>query len=288
LAVPPAYEEVLYAEDPAAHLQAIGRDSAGRTQYRYHPAWEKVREQRKARRLSRLVDVLPRIRRKLARHLAGNEPTRALALAAVIELVARSAIRAGSEAYARIHGTRGAATLLKSDVAIDNGHVVLSFRSKGGQTVRKEFHAPRLAKALKVLYAVPGRRLFQYRDDDGTVRRVRRRDANAFLCEMSGTAISLKDFRTLVASAIALECLAAATPAENQRRRRSQIVEALRNAADELVNTPTVCRKSYVHETVVAAFENGLLERFARVVGSTRSRSNREVILAQLLITIEE
>jgi DNA topoisomerase-1 len=30
LAVPPAYEDVLYAEDPRAHLQAVGRDAAGR------------------------------------------------------------------------------------------------------------------------------------------------------------------------------------------------------------------------------------------------------------------
>jgi DNA topoisomerase-1 len=246
-----------------------------------------VREQRKARRLSRLVDVLPGIRRKLARHLGGNEPSRALALAAVIELVARSAIRAGSETYARIHGTRGAATLLKSDVAINNGRVVLSFRSKGGQSVRKEFRAPRLANALQVLGALPGRRLFQYRDAEGKLRKVRRRDANAFLREMSGTAVSLKDFRALVASAIALECLAAATPAECQRRRRSQIVDALRDAAGELANTPTVCRKSYVHETVVAAFEDGTLERFSRALGSARSRSNREAILGQLLISTE-
>src|SRR5207237_1063069 len=49
LAVPPAYRDVLYAADPAAHLQAIGRDAAGRLQYRYHPKWEEVREIRKAR-----------------------------------------------------------------------------------------------------------------------------------------------------------------------------------------------------------------------------------------------
>ena len=159
---------------------------------------------------------------------------------------------------------------------------MLSFRSKGGQTVQKEFRAPRLANALRVLCALPGRRLFQYLDAGGSVRKVRRRDANAFLCEMAGTAISLKDFRTLVASAIALESLSATTPADSQRRRRSQIVEALRNAADELANTPTVCRKSYVHETVVAAFENGLLERFSRTLGNARSRPNREAILTQL------
>src|SRR3954469_18814126 len=87
LAVPPAYQDVLYAEDPAAHLQAIGRDAAGRLQYRYHPDWEKVREIRKAARLARLAEMLPRIRRSVGQHLAALEPTRESALAAVIELV---------------------------------------------------------------------------------------------------------------------------------------------------------------------------------------------------------
>src|SRR5262245_39924259 len=80
LAVPPAYTDVLYAEDPAAHLQAVGRDAAGRLQYRYHPEWEKVREARKAHRLTRLVQALPRIRRSVAQHLGAPEPVRELAL----------------------------------------------------------------------------------------------------------------------------------------------------------------------------------------------------------------
>ena len=50
LAIPPAYEDVRIADDPAAHLQAIGRDEAGRIQHRYHPDWEKVRERRKLKR----------------------------------------------------------------------------------------------------------------------------------------------------------------------------------------------------------------------------------------------
>src|SRR6202050_3621640 len=65
LAVPPAYVEVFYASDAKAHLQAIGRDAAGRLQYRYHPDWEKIREIRKAQRMIGLVEVLPRIRRAL-------------------------------------------------------------------------------------------------------------------------------------------------------------------------------------------------------------------------------
>ena len=97
LAVPPAYVDVLYAADPSAHIQAIGRDAAGRLQYRYHPDWQRVREMRKARRLAHLAEVLPQIRRCIARHLGASEPTRAFTLAAVIDLVARSAIRPCSE-----------------------------------------------------------------------------------------------------------------------------------------------------------------------------------------------
>src|SRR3978361_655315 len=54
MAVPPAYADGRYSPDPSSHLQAVGRDAAGRLQYRYHTDWEKVREQRKAHRLARL------------------------------------------------------------------------------------------------------------------------------------------------------------------------------------------------------------------------------------------
>jgi DNA topoisomerase-1 len=283
LAVPPAYEDVLYAADARAHLQAIGRDAAGRLQYRYHPDWEKVREIRKARRLARLADVLPRIRRSIGQHLGAAAPTREFALAAVIELVARSAIRPGSEDYARLNGTRGAATLLKSNVTVYGEAITLTFRSKGGKTVEKEFSAPRLATAIAILRALPGRRLFQYSGEDGAVRHVTAREVNAFLREIAGADISLKDFRTLLASASALEALARTQPAESERRRRKQVLEAVRAVADDLANTPAICRKSYVHATVVAAFEDGVLERFAATLKSCRSGTRRAQVLAQII-----
>jgi DNA topoisomerase-1 len=282
LAVPPAYEDVLYAADPHAHIQAIGRDAAGRLQYRYHPEWQCVRERRKARRLARLAEALPQIRRGVSRHLADREPSRAFALAAIIELVARSAIRPGTEQYARMRGTRGAVTLLKSNVSLYGETVRLSFRAKGGKRIEKEVHAPKLVAAIDVLRRLPGRRLFQFRGDDGTVRPVSTQDVNRFLREIAGVEISLKDFRTLLASVSVLETLARAKPATSQRARRRQVLDAIRAAADALGNTPAICRKSYVHETVVTAFEQGALEQFADMLRRARSRSRGEKILAQV------
>jgi DNA topoisomerase I len=285
MAVPPAYEEVRYSPDPASHLQAVGRDAAGRLQYRYHSDWEKVREQRKAHRLARLVAALPKIRRSVSAHLSGDAPTREFALAAVIELIARTAIRPGSESYARLSGTRGASTLLKSNVTVEDDCIVLTFKAKGGKAVRKECDAAKLVRAIGILRGLPGKRMFQYRDDAGNIRVVNATQVNEFLREIAGIKISLKDFRTLMASAVVLESLSRISPAASAHGRKRQVLEAVRAAADELSNTPAICRKSYVHDTIVTAFEDGILERFAATMKGYRSQSKREQLLAQVVAT---
>jgi DNA topoisomerase-1 len=283
MAVPPAYAEVRYAPDPTSHLQAVGRDAAGRLQYRYHSDWEKVREQRKAHRLARLVAALPKIRRKVSQHLSGDTPAREFALSAVIELIARTAIRPGNESYARLNGTRGATTLLKSNVTLEDDCVVLTFKAKGGKAVRKECDAAKLVRAIGILRGIPGKRMFQYRDEAGNTRIVNTTQVNGFLREIAGIKISLKDFRTLMASAVVLESLSRISPAKSASGRRKQVLEAVRAAADELSNTPAICRKSYVHDTIVTAFEDGILERFAATMTGYRSQSKREQLLAQVV-----
>ena len=216
--------------------------------------------------------ALPKIRRNVSMHLSGDEPTREFALSAVIELIARTAIRPGNESYARLNGTRGATTLLKSNVTLEDDSVVLTFKAKGGKAVRKECDAAKLVRAIGILRSVPGKRMFQYRDNSGTVRTVSTTTVNAFLREIAGIKISLKDFRTLMASAVVLESLSRISPAASERGRKKQVLDAVRAAADELSNTPAICRKSYVHDTIVTAFEDGILERFAATMKGYRSQ----------------
>jgi DNA topoisomerase-1 len=280
LAMPPAYMDVRYATDPAAHLQAVGTDAAGRLQYRYHPKWTEVREALKARRLGRLARALPTIRRAVGKALGGEAEDAALAIAAVVHLVSLTAIRAGGENYARDNGTRGASTLLKSNVKVNGSAVALSFKAKGGKAVTKNVRDIRLARALQRLLALPGRRLFQYRDPDGTVRQIRARDVNGFLREVVGRRISLKDFRTLVGSTGALEALSNIAPAASQRARRSQLKTAMTTVAEALANTPAIARKSYVHSAIVDAFEDGRLARLRKAPRSSRRKAD---MLARLV-----
>jgi DNA topoisomerase-1 len=272
LAVPPAYQNVRFAAQPQAHLQAVGEDAAGRLQYRYHPQWQEVREAAKSERLADLARALPDIQKAVRRRLARRDDSLDYVTAAVVHLVETTALRAGGESYARERGTRGATTLLKSNVRIDGKTLSLRFRAKGAKLVSRAVTNRRLATALEQLLALPGRRLFQHRKEDGTVRPVRASDVNAFLREISGRQISLKDFRTMVASVGVLETLAATEPGTSERKRRSQVRSAVAAAAEELSNTPTVCRTSYVHESVVAAFEEGVLPRLVKQDSSPAER----------------
>jgi len=151
--------------------------------------------------------------------------------------------------------------------------------------VRKECEASKLVRALGILRQLPGKRMFQYRDDAGNIRVVNATQVNEFLREIAGIRISLKDFRTLMASAVVLESLSRISPASSARGRKRQVLEAVRAAADELSNTPAICRKSYVHDTIVTAFEDGILERFAATMKGYRSQSKREQLLAQVVAT---
>jgi DNA topoisomerase I len=163
----------------------------------------------------------------------------------------------------------------------------LCFRAKGGKRIEKEVHAPRLTAAVAVLYKLPGRRLFQYRSDDRALHQVNAQDVNRFLREIAGVEVSLKDFRTMLASVSVLKALGRAEPATSKHARRRRVLEAIRAAANDLGNTPAICAKSYVHKTVVNAFEEGTLEQFAEALRGARSSSRSEKALARMTDQIE-
>lgn len=283
LAIPPAYEAVRIAADRNAHLQAIGRDAAGRLQYRYHPDWSKVRETGKSRRLADLCAALPRIRRAVARDLAAEGLPRERVLAAVVALIDRTHIRVGCEDYVHSGRSRGAATLLKRNVTANGAELCLAFRGKGGRSVELATDSDAgLKSALAALLKLPGARLFQYRNGGGVVRKVTAGQVNAYVSDVAGRPVSAKDFRTLAATALAAELLAAIEPADTRHGRHMQLKAAMAEIATRLCNTPAVVAKSYVHARLVEAFENGALRRIHDRSRGQKHRSRSEAVVAAL------
>jgi DNA topoisomerase-1 len=281
LAIPPAYTEVLISSDSKSHLQATGRDAAGRIQYRYHPDWEHLREKQKELRIATLCRVLPQVRRTVARHLRASGVGRERVLAAVVTLIDRTHVRIGSADYVHSGRSRGASTLLKRNVRRAGKTLHLTFRGKGGKQVETEVTVPGLARLYSSLQRLPGAQFFQFRDADGSVKKVTARQVNEYLTAIAGVSVSAKDFRTLAASAMAAAELSRLVP-QAAKARRAQIAAVLDTVAGALCNTPAVVRSSYVHARVIEAFESGSLQDLQKRFAKRHSLTLGESLVAAL------
>lgn len=283
LVIPPAYADVRIAADPRGHIQAVGRDEAGRLQYRYHPAWDRLREARKTARLSALCDSLPRIRRIGLRDLRRDGFHRRRVSAAVTMLIERTHIRIGNDSYVESNRSHGASSLLKSHVRLDGDALFLRFRGKGGSHVEARVRSAPIARTVADLMALRGRRLFRYHDHRGRVVDLTASHVNDYLNLVSGTPVTAKDFRTLAGTALAAEMLARVTPAETEHGRKRQLAAVFRAVADRLGNTPAVARSSYVNAEIVEAFETGDLADIAADLPETGGLAYRHALVRTVL-----
>src|SRR5262245_2026963 len=132
LVLPPAWHDVWICPLPNGHIQATGRDAAGRLQYRYHDRWTARRAGEKWVRARRLGAALPQVRTTVGTHLADRGLTESRVLACAVRLLDLGLIRAGSETYARENDSYGLATLLREHVSLRRGTVELVFPAKSG------------------------------------------------------------------------------------------------------------------------------------------------------------
>ncbi len=256
LAIPPAYERVWISPIANGHIQATARDAKGRKQYRYHKRWHEVRDEAKYNRLVAFGKVLPAIRKAIAKDLAGPELSRRKVLAAVVALLDMTGIRVGNEEYATANGSYGLTTLRTRHVTLQGPKVRLQFRGKTGKQHRILLDDKRLARIIKRCRDLPGEELFDYVEDDGTVRSVGSDDVNDYIREIAGDDFSAKDFRTWIGT---VECIAALVdPAAHVAEAKKNLNEALARVAERLGNTPAICRKAYVHPAVIETYTSEL------------------------------
>lgn len=280
LTIPPAWTDVRIAATDNAHIQALGVDAAGREQYIYHPDWENRRNRRKHQQLGLLTEALPRIRRQVARDLDAEPGEARLALAIAIALIDRTAMRVGREKYLKTSGTRGASTLFDKDVRIKGDEVRMRFPAKSGKLAEYEIADQKLAGAIARIKTLAGKRLLLYRTPTGLLRAINGSMINAYLQEIAGTTITAKDFRTLHASALALDALARLAPGGSVSARKRQMAEVTRQVAEFLRNTPAISRKSYIAPQLFSLFEKGRLRRMVQAAqggggGGLRQRERR-------------
>ncbi|SFS13991.1 DNA topoisomerase-1 [Agrococcus baldri] len=258
LVVPPAWKDVWIAADPLAHIQAIGVDDAGRTQYLYHPQWRERRDRAKHERALDLAEALPAMRRRVTRELALDGLPRERVLAAALRLLDAVAIRAGGDAYAEQNGSHGLMTLLCRHARVADDAVRLRFPAKSGQRFDVTIEDGELARCIEALRAGrSGRsRLLAWRDERGS-HPLRDVDLNQAVRNATGGEFTAKDFRTLHGTIVAAVALARARDVGTQAARRRAVKAAVDEVAETLGNTPAVARSSYIDPEVFERFEAG-------------------------------
>jgi DNA topoisomerase-1 len=257
LAIPPAWTDVWICPWPTGHLQASGRDARGRKQYRYHAAWQQRRGIDKFDRMLAFADALPRIRRRCDADLATRGLSRDKVLAAVVRLLELTLIRVGNDEYARLNRSFGLTTLRDRHARIEGSAVRFRFRGKSGRQHEVGLRDRRLAGVVRRCQELPGQELFQFVDEAGEVRDVASDDVNDYIREASGGDFTAKDFRTWAGTVLAYRALRALQPGSGERAAKQNVVEAIRQTADRLGNTPAVARGSYVHPAVLEAYLEG-------------------------------
>ena len=287
LAIPPAWKDVWISPWPNGHIQAAGLDDAERRQYLYHQQWTRRRARLKHDRVLEIARRLPGARRRVRAHLELEGMPREKVLALAFRLLDLAYLRVGGEGYALQHGSYGLATLLRSHVRVlapehdgDPGRVHLHFPAKSGQvrdTVVEDDDVATIVRTL-VRRRDEGEELLAWRDDAGTWHDVTSADVGAYVKLQLGPEATPKDFRTWHATVLAARGLAdAGAPPTSERARRRVVTEVVREVAEELGNTPAVCRASYIDPRIIDLWEHG------RTIRPTRSQAVAEKETLRLL-----
>ncbi|MDQ5858702.1 MAG: DNA topoisomerase IB [Acidobacteriota bacterium] len=290
LVLPPAWTEVAIASSPTSAIQAVGRDAAGRWQYRYGAAHVRRREQEKFRRLVQFVEALPRMRAAVARDLAQPGLGREKVMACILRILSTCFLRPGSQVYAAENGSFGIATLRKRHVTVKGDLVTFDFTGKSAKRQVSALRDRLVAPVLRKLRKLSGAEVFKWVEADGTIVDVKRRMINQYIKETMGARFSAKDFRTWAGTLVCASALARAGAdlAESKSARRRKVVAAVKETAEVLGNTPAVCRSSYISPSVLDDFDRGRTIEpsagsVADLVASGRRLRRSEKALVKLL-----
>jgi DNA topoisomerase I len=278
LVIPPAWTDVWITTHANGHLQCTGRDARGRKQSRYHPHWREVRDETKYERMAHFAEALPGIRRRVAHDLALPGLPREKVLATVVRLMEETHIRVGNEEYARTNGSYGLTTMRTRHVEVNGARIRFDFQGKSRVHHTVDLQDKRLAKILRQISDLPGHELFQYVDEEGNRHCIDSQSVNDYLREITGEHFTAKDFRTWAGSVLCAELLQGFASATTITQAKKNVVQAIAQVAAQLGNTPSVCRKCYVHPAVLERYMGSIsTEEAEKKLDKDIARERRKV-----------
>jgi DNA topoisomerase-1 len=256
LRIPPAWREVRIARGETAPLQGIGVDKKGRTQYLYHLRFRAQREEEKFRRIVGFGESLPELRRRVRNDLRGRALTSPRVLAAIVRLMDQGFFRIGNDKSARSESTYGLTTIQGQHVKVDGSRLSFDYVGKWKKKQKRAIDDTEVAAIVRRLKRLRQRELFAFEDGDN-LRAVKDRHVNGYIQEIIGQNYTAKDFRTWAGTLLCSIALGMQGQASSKAERKRRIRRAVEATAQQLGNTPAVCRSSYICPRLLDEFMAG-------------------------------
>ena len=296
LGIPPAWEDVWICPNARGHIQATGRDSKGRIQYRYHDEWTKITAEMKYDDVVYFASQLPRLRRQVSRDLQNSEMTLNTVSALVVKLIDLYNIRVGSDEYAKSNESYGLTTLksmhlktVRGERAEGRHDAIFEFTGKSGKDWEIKIEDDHLVDLILKTKKLGSRDddLFMYISEAGNEVDLKAEHINQYIRASSGMGFTAKNFRTWAASSRCAERLAFLSreqteeemkiwissnpgvdsiekiwsesdwfPATTETAKNKVLLAIIDTVASDLGNTRAVCRSSYIHPYIIESYLN--------------------------------
>jgi DNA topoisomerase-1 len=314
MALPPGWVDVWICPNPRGHIQATGKDTKGRLQYRYHPDWIEITAEMKYDDVVYFASQLPRLRRQIEHDLKSTKMTLETVSALVVRLMDLYNIRVGSDEYAKSNESYGLTTLksmhvkhIKGDEAEGKHDVVFTFTGKSNKdweiTIEDDFLVDLILRTNRL--GCKDADLFMYISEAGNEVDLKAEHINQYIRASSGEGFTAKNFRTWAATSRCAERLAFLSntqPPQAMKKwlksmpnvetihkiwkggdwespkteaQRSRVMLAvIDTVASDLGNTRAVCRSSYIHPWFLDAWMNDTLGEAWGAVADERKIQN--------------
>ncbi len=293
LVIPPAWTDVWICAAGNGHIQATGKDARGRKQYKYHPDWHALRNETKFHRMLEFGKVLPALRKAVEKDTCAPVLSERKVLATMVSLMERTFIRVGNIGYEKENGSYGLTTLKDNHVSINGSTISFSFKGKKGIFHNVTIRSKKLAKIVKACRDIPGKELFQYKDEEGNRKSVDSGALNTYIKEATGDDFTAKDFRTWAGTLVIMQVFKTMEQGGSAAELKKNVVAALDEVSKKLGNSRAICKKYYVHPGVLRLYEESALDKYLKQLEKVEecdektSLTQEEKILMKVLETLK-
>ena len=256
LRIPPAWQDVRIARGDSAPLQAVGVDKKGRTQYLYHAKFRAAREEEKFQRVVEFGESLPDLRRRIRRDLQRDDLSRERVLATIVRLIDQGFFRVGNDKSAKNEATYGLTTVRSDHVTESNGRLLFDYVGKWRKEQKRAIADPDAARTIRKLKRLDADELFAF-EQHGRLQDVKDRHVNDYIQSIVGENFTAKDFRTWAGTLLCSIALAMQGQGTSKTERKRKVKKAIEATAEQLGNTPAVCRSSYICPRLLDEYMDG-------------------------------